>query len=103
MSVGEPKPVTFKVDGVSIKAFFNESFIKMIEENFENVKFEHICIDVMEKSNEDEKERVKDKFIIGHASPQDETKEIITMGTRDPKHTKKLFGVIKKFIEGDSK
>ena len=97
MTIGEPRPITFKVDGISIRKFFNEKFVEILEKEFKTIKFEHLCINVMEK--EDEIDKVKDKFIIGHTSPKDEIKEIITMGTRTPEHSKTLFELIKKFIE----
>lgn len=83
MPVGTPKPTAFKIEGMQVKKFFHEDFVKEIEGKFGGVKFEHFCLSVKQEG-EDCDIKLKDRFIVSHQTPEDEKNAIIEIETRSP-------------------
>jgi hypothetical protein len=99
MPIQEAEPTEFKVKGLKVKSFFNEDFVRLIEEKLPNIKFEHSCFVILEKKEGEEKESVKERMMIAHDSRKDEAAEILSIGAHTPEIAQTLLEVIKEFFE----
>ena len=92
-----PRATEYKIDGVKLRDFFEKEFVKLLDSQIGNVKFEHVCL--VKLGEKEEKHEVVERFVVGHSSSRDDEKSILTIGARTPDGCEKLLGAITKFLE----
>ena len=98
MPLGEPKTTEIKLDGLKVRDFFDKDFIELVEEKFENLKFEHFCLIITEEKEDEEVEiRLKERLSIGHETAEDEKKSILEVHSSDANSLQELHTAIKEY------
>lgn len=95
----EAKPSEYKIQGLKLKDFFDERFVKLLEDRIKNVKFQHSCFTISGIKKGEEKESVLERLIIGHETREDDTNEIITIGSTESETCQILLEVVKEYIK----
>ena len=98
MPVGPPKATAVKIEGMQVKKFFREDFVKEIEGKFAGVKFEHFCLSITQKG-EDCDIKLKDHFVVSHQSPEDEKNAMIEIETKSPDSCDELVKMLTRFYD----
>ena len=90
--VKEPMPIEVEVPNLLVSEFFDKRFVKMLEQEFKNAKFEHFCFYVkgQRSGKKDRGERVS----IGHISEKHEGKKLTNIHTSKPETLQKILKVV---------
>lgn len=95
MSVEKIKTTEVKIDNLRIEKFFDGEFIGSIKKEIGNVNFEHVCMYILD---EDES-KIKDRIMIGYETLDDQKKNKLSVGARNPETLEKLLGIVKNYLE----
>ena len=95
MPIGEPKPIQVRIDGQNIKSFLDDRFIGMLNKEFGDIRFQHICFYTYKGED-------KDEYVsLVHNTPEDEGSNKLVIDTEKPETLNKLYELLKKFEEGE--
>ena len=93
------KASEYKISELMVKDFFNSEFVKLLEEKFDNIKFEHACFNLIGIKEGEEKESVVGRLIIGHDNSKEEKNKIVTVGASTAENCESLMDVIENYIK----
>jgi hypothetical protein len=95
----EVKPSEYKIEGLNVKEFFDERFIKLLEERIENIRYLHSCFAIYGIKEGEEKESMIERIVIGHETKEDESYEITTIGSTKSETCQILLEVVKEYLK----
>jgi|GEM_PF-6980412 hypothetical protein len=96
LSIGAPEPTEFKIRGLLVKEFFDERFIRLLEEKIPDIKFEHVCFNRV--IQEGDKKKLGEGLYIAHETPEDEMASITTIGAQKTDTTRIFITLATEFI-----
>ena len=99
----EPKPSEYKIEGLKVRDFFDERFVKLLEGNIENVKFEHACFVIFGIKEGEEKETALERLTIAHDVKEDEIGGITSVGATKSDTCQILLDVVTQFLDEKEK
>lgn len=95
----EPKPSEYKIEGLKVKDFLNDEFVKLLENKIENIKFEHTCFTILGIKEGEEKESIIERLTISHETREDEANKITTIGATKSETCQILLDIIQEYID----
>jgi hypothetical protein len=91
--VKQPMPIEVEVPNLLVSEFFDKRFVKMLEQEFKDAKFEHFCFYV--KGPKSTKKEIGERVSIGHVSEKHEGKKLTNIHTSKPETLEKILKVVK--------
>lgn len=95
----EPKPSEYKIEGLNVKDFFDDRFVKLLEDRIKDIKFEHVCFTVLGIKEGEEKESILERLMIGHDMREDEEKGITSVGATKSDTCEIFLKIVEDFIK----
>jgi hypothetical protein len=95
----EAKPSEYKIEGLKVRDFFDDRFVKLLEGDIKNLKFEHTCFTILGKKEGEEKESVVERLAINHEVREDEERGITSIGATKSETCELFLKIVEEFIK----
>lgn len=89
MSIEKPQPTEYKINNFDVVDFFDTRFVGAIKKQIQDAHFQHFCLYILDKED-----KPVARMTIGHDSPKEKIKNILTVTADTPQLLEKLMNAI---------
>ncbi|MEE9489125.1 MAG: hypothetical protein V3V91_01640, partial [Thermoplasmata archaeon] len=94
----DAKAVEVQLSELKITKFFDQKFVKLMEEALEGIQFQHFCLYATKKTDEGEMKPVE-RIVIAHHEPEDADKFLVNVSGGDPETLVKVLKAMEEFLK----